>query len=69
MLRCLIEAETRLVIRLLNPRQTVRELLEMAELQAVWVLPSASAQATIVLPYPKLGIKAWVSVTLSTVRQ
>ncbi len=35
MLRCLIDAETRLVIRLLNPCQTVRELLEMAELQAV----------------------------------
>ena len=34
MLRCMIEAESRLLIRLLHPRQTIRELLEMASLQA-----------------------------------
>lgn len=32
MLRRLIEVETHLIVRLLHPRQTVRELLEMAEL-------------------------------------
>lgn len=35
MLRCLIEAEKRLEVRLLHPCQTVRELLEMANLQPV----------------------------------
>lgn len=33
MLRCMIEAESKLIIRLLHPRQTIRELLEMADLQ------------------------------------
>lgn len=35
MLRCLIEAEKRLEVRLLHPCRTVRELLEMANLQPV----------------------------------
>lgn len=34
MLRCLIEAETKLLIRVLHPRPSVRELLEIADLQA-----------------------------------
>lgn len=34
MLRCMIEAESKLIIHLLHPRQTIRELLEMADLQA-----------------------------------